>query len=246
MGAAQFNQLMTALNALKTSLTGQPATNQQQPTATQATIRPKLMKLTDSDDIDSFLSMFESTATASGWPREQWATQLYPVLSGPALETMSGLSVDTFADYDAVKTAILEKYSVTNETYRIRFRSGRKEEKESYGEFGMMLATNFNRWLSLTSLRAQAENLVATSTRPTRVVVPLKDLEEIFELLQVEQFTEAVPYHLQVALRERQFKTLKEAVSFTEASALARKTTKDCLKTGGDNRDQRPGKEGRK
>jgi hypothetical protein len=42
---------------------------------------------------------------------------------------MSGLSVDTFADYDAVKTAILEKCSVSKETYHIRLRSGRKKEK---------------------------------------------------------------------------------------------------------------------
>jgi len=37
---------------------------------------------------------------------------------------------------------------------------------------------------------------------------------------------------------ERQFKTLKEAVSFAEVSALACKTIKLCLKTVGTDREQ--------
>ena len=57
---------------------------------------------------------------------------------------------------------------------------------------------------------------------------------------------EAVLYHLLTVLREMQFKTLNEAVSFREASVLASKTTKYSLKTDNYNRDQRLGKEGRK
>ena len=48
--------------------------------------RPTLQKLSSSDDIESYLDMFERVARQQGWPENIWATQLAGLLSGEALD----------------------------------------------------------------------------------------------------------------------------------------------------------------
>ena len=51
--------------------------------------RPTLHKLSSSDDIESYLDMFERVARHQGWPEDIWATQLPGLLSGEALDAFS-------------------------------------------------------------------------------------------------------------------------------------------------------------
>ena len=43
-----------------------------------------LHRMTEADDPQSFLEMFEGTAEACGWPTAEWAVRLLPLLSGDA------------------------------------------------------------------------------------------------------------------------------------------------------------------
>ena len=55
--------------------------------------KPMLQKLTEKDDIESYLDMFERVAAQQEWPEETWATQLAGLLSGNALECYSLLTL---------------------------------------------------------------------------------------------------------------------------------------------------------
>ncbi|RXN30198.1 SCAN domain-containing SCAND2P [Labeo rohita] len=43
-----------------------------------------LNKMGPQDDPEAFLELLENTAETAGWPREQWAMRLIPLLSGEA------------------------------------------------------------------------------------------------------------------------------------------------------------------
>ena len=60
---------------------------------------PELPPFVDGkDNLDSYLLRFERYATVAQWKREDWATQLCPLLSGRALEVYSRLSNEEALD----------------------------------------------------------------------------------------------------------------------------------------------------
>lgn len=52
--------------------------------------QPKIMPLSPDEDIEHYLATFERIATVCHWPKEEWAIQLIPLLTGKCL------SVDGF------------------------------------------------------------------------------------------------------------------------------------------------------
>ena len=44
----------------------------------------RLQKLTETDDIEHFLTMFERVANAYKWPDDVWVSRLAPLLTGKA------------------------------------------------------------------------------------------------------------------------------------------------------------------
>ena len=59
--------------------------------------------------------------------------KLAPQLTGKAQQAYAALDLDKTADYDQVKSAILKRYNVTEETYRTRLRAVSRGKQESYG-----------------------------------------------------------------------------------------------------------------
>ena len=75
---------------------------------------PKIPAFVDGkDSLDSYLLRFERCATIAEWERDNWATQLSPLLSGRALEVYSGLSNEDARNYDKLKVALLKRYDFT-------------------------------------------------------------------------------------------------------------------------------------
>ena len=54
------------------------------------------------------------------------------ILTGKAQEAYSALSVTDSVSYESVKDAVLKVYEMLPEACRLRFREGRKEDKQSY------------------------------------------------------------------------------------------------------------------
>ena len=80
----------------------------------------KLTRLSDSDDIESYLTTFERLMKAD---TARWAFKLAPQLTGRAQQAYAALEPTDAECYATVKAAILRRYNINDETYRQRFRS---------------------------------------------------------------------------------------------------------------------------
>ena len=85
--------------------------------------RLKLSKLTESEDIEAFLTTFERMMRVYGVKEDRWAFKLAPQLTGRAQQAYAALNVDDAGQYKQVKAAILRRYDINEETYRQRSRT---------------------------------------------------------------------------------------------------------------------------
>ena len=106
----------------------------------------KLTKLTDEDDIESYLTTFERIMAANEVSQERWSFQLAPYLTGKAQQAYATLPPDEAKTYNTVKEAILRRYDINEETYRQRFRKLRAKEGESPQEVITRLKDLASRW----------------------------------------------------------------------------------------------------
>ena len=146
--------------------------------------RPKLPAFVDGkDDLDSYLNRFERLAKANGWEEADWAVNISALLSGRALEVYTRLNEDDANDYTKLKEALLQRYGLTGEGYRMRMRDAKPEPDESPQQFIHRLTSYLKKWITLT------------------------DTEHSFEGLQNliihEQFMNICPRQLTIYLREK-------------------------------------------
>ncbi|XP_040203506.1 uncharacterized protein LOC120935519 [Rana temporaria] len=97
-------------------------------------------------DIDVYLLSFEKTCRQYHLPPAQWARYLTPGLRGKALDAYVELSEEQGNDYEALKAAIIQKFQLTPEVYRKRFRSLQKGPGDSYLDVESRLRTTFRQW----------------------------------------------------------------------------------------------------
>ena len=69
-----------------------------------------LLKLTEDDDVETYLCTFERTALRKGWPRPKWASLLALFLPGNAQKVYWALNATPAANYDGLKWEILSCY----------------------------------------------------------------------------------------------------------------------------------------
>lgn len=82
----------------------------------------QLVRLTEKDDIETYLTTFERVMEAYEIDKSRWAFKLAPYLSGKAQQAYASLSAEDAAQYDSVKEAVFHRYDIKEETYRQRFR----------------------------------------------------------------------------------------------------------------------------
>ncbi|XP_038054655.1 uncharacterized protein LOC119726874 [Patiria miniata] len=163
--------------------------------------KPKLPPFQDrKDDLDAYIKRFERFAQAVDWPEQQWATILSTQLTGRALELYSRLPPDKASDYQELKKALLHRYDYTEEGFRLKFRTAKREEGETYSQFAQRMAGYLDRWTEL---------------------VEVKDYETLKDLLVREQMLLACPKDLVVFLRERKPTSVKDMTGYADQYALA-------------------------
>ena len=140
----------------------------------------KLTKLTETDDVEAFLTTFERVMTIGRVPEETWTLRLAPQLSGKALQAYAAVPTTDAAVYKKVKKAILRRYDISEESYRQRFRNERKKGGEAYGDLAVRLQDLARKWL-----------------------VGCGSVEEVVEKLVVEQLMATMPGELRVWVAER-------------------------------------------
>lgn len=89
-----------------------------------------LPPLGEKTDIETYLATFETICQINQIPPELQACVLASVLTGIALEAYSELPVVEASNYEAVKTALLARYHLNAEAYRIKFRSTSRSPDE--------------------------------------------------------------------------------------------------------------------
>ncbi|MGL5565689.1 MAG: hypothetical protein ACRDC4_08130, partial [Plesiomonas sp.] len=99
------------------------------------------------DDAEAFVDLFERSAEARGWPKEDWPTRLLPLLSGEALIAAHQLPVPNLLVYDDLKRAILQRVGRSPEQHRQRFRTLALEESGRPFVFAHQLRDSCRRWL---------------------------------------------------------------------------------------------------
>ncbi|XP_067281115.1 uncharacterized protein [Pseudorasbora parva] len=172
---------------------------------------PQLPKLQEEDDIEQYLTTFERMAEVYLWPKEDWAIHLIPLLTGKARSAFIAMSPVLSLDYDRVKEAILKKYEISAETYRLRFRSMDTPVDESPMELYVRLKDLFAKWVRLE-----------TSSKM-----------DLLETMVLEQYLRVLFPEVRTWVKERNPATAGEAASFVEAYITARKVSSGTLPYAG-------------
>ena len=184
---------------LQDSLADRPTTAPRHGNGTESI---KLTRLDEKDDIEAYITTFERVMEVNEVSRERWPFQLAPQLTGKAQQAYAALTPEDAKDYDAVRTAILRRYNINEETYRQRFRTLKPKPEESPQEFMTRLQDLGSRWTRETSTH-----------------------QELLDLLVREQFLTMLPPDVKVAVMERQPQTCEEAGLFAQNYMQARAVT---------------------
>ena len=161
----------------------------------------KLTKLTETDDIEAFLTTFERAVVAHGVKRDKRAAILAPQLTGKARLAYAAMSDEDAQDYDRVKAAIFQRYDINEETYRRRFRMVRPKENETPVELVIRVRDLAEKWLKDCGSR-----------------------HAVIDAVVMEQFVDVLPDDVRVWVKERKPRSSEEAGRLAEDYRQARKT----------------------
>ena len=107
---------------------------------------PKHQKLNDTDDIDVFMSTFQSHMTNFKVHKRDWVPNLVPLLTDRIRDVYATLDDAVRNDYNKVKDAILDYFNVTPDTYRRKYKEARKNSSESWVDFVQKLLLLKGKW----------------------------------------------------------------------------------------------------
>ena len=135
----------------------------------------KLTKLTESKDIEAYLTTCKRMMAAHKVDKEKWAFKLAPNLSGKAQPAYTAMNSDDVKDCEQVKETILLCYNINVETYRQRFSTTKKQEDWSYRDLIVRIQDLLRKW-----------------TKDKTIA------EEVVDLIVTEQFLNTLPQELRV------------------------------------------------
>ena len=144
----------------------------------------------DKDDLDAYIERFERFATTHHWPKESWAPNLSALITGKASEVYSRLSRDEADDFDVLKKALLDRYHLNAEGFRMKLRESIADEGESPTQFITRLENYLNKWIELTKIPKTFAGMV--------------------QLILTEQFISTCSNDLATFLIERTWESLKD------------------------------------
>ncbi|XP_063050170.1 zinc finger and SCAN domain-containing protein 26-like [Engraulis encrasicolus] len=148
---------------------------------------PKMPVYQQGEDIEDYLLRFERMARTWAWPERDWACRLVPLLTGKALAAYTAMDEEKSNTYKHLREAILEKFDVTAETYRQRFRTPTTPPGETPTETYNRLKNLYRRWI-----------------KPEQ-----HSKEDIAETIIMEQLINVLPYDVRTWVKEHEPKDAK-------------------------------------
>ena len=164
---------------------------------TQQSVRPHFQKLPvfdqDSDDIDAWINRFENVAKDNKWNEDVWASSMAGYLKGTALDIYNSLSTGINFSYSNLKKELLERFKCTDEGFRLKFRTSKPQNDESFHRFSVRLNQYLHQWIEMRKIE--------------------KTFDGLFDLIMTEQFYSSISKELSDHLKLHNCKTIKELVS---------------------------------
>ena len=120
----------------------------------------KLVPLGENDDIEAYLVTFERIMAAHKVEKNRWSQYLAPQLSGRAQLAFAALTASSAGDYDAIKTAVLARYDINEESYRRRFRSMTRKAGETNREVAVRLMDVQQKWMKECTTVDEVQQLI--------------------------------------------------------------------------------------
>lgn len=133
------------------------------------------------DDLDAYLQRFERIATGQGWDRSEWATALSLCLVGEALSVFGRMPASDSMDYEKVKKTLLQRFRLTAEGFRERFRACRPEDSETGKQFILRLNNYFEWWMEVSDTEKSYAEVLRTNCRRTVFVLLQYQASNLFE-----------------------------------------------------------------
>ncbi|XP_039525223.1 uncharacterized protein LOC120479052 [Pimephales promelas] len=158
-----------------------------------------LGKMGPQDDPEAFLDLFERSAEAREWPKEDWPLRLIPLLSGESQIAAHQLPVSNLLVYDDLKRAIIQRVGRTAEQHRQRFRSLTLEEAGRPFVLAQQLRDSCRKWL-------MAEG---------------SDVEKIINQVVLEQFVGKLPKRTAQWVQCHRPTSLDQAIQLAEDHMVA-------------------------
>ena len=159
-------------------------------------IKAKLPKLPafceGKDSMDSYLKRFERFAETAKWPKGEWATNLSALLQGKALDVYSRLASSDAGNYDVLRAALLKRYQLTEEGFRLKFRNCKQEVGETCHQFMVRLDNYLSRWMELGNVKETYEALRDLMLREQFLAVSNKNLVIFLKERKIESATQLV------------------------------------------------------
>jgi predicted DNA-binding protein (UPF0278 family) len=160
-------------------------------------LRPKLPKFDERlDDMDAYIERFERFAKGQDWDISTWATSLSSLLTGKGLEVYTSMPPEEANNYTALKIAVLKRYQLTEEGFRLQFRESKPEAGETVFQFVARLRRYFSRWIEMAGTDTSYESL--------------------FDILLREQFIASCATDVAMFLKERAPANISEATKLAE------------------------------
>src|SRR5207253_209555 len=101
-------------------------------------------------DINLYLIQFERSCLQAEIPKSKWSLYLQALLTTELVTVTAQLPDEEARDYDVVKCKLLERFQLTADSARIKFRALDKGNKQTFPDFAFGLRTHFNSWLKLS------------------------------------------------------------------------------------------------
>ena len=156
------------------------------------------------DDVENYFEAFEKMADQMEWPVDKWSVILQSVLKGTSQKVYTAMSKEDSADYEKVKSKILDAYERVPEAYRQQFRGYVKGEKQTFCEFASEEVRIFDRWV--------------------RACKSEDEYGKLREVILLEEFLRKLSTEVRTYVTERKVNTLKEAATCADEYSLIHKT----------------------
>ena len=149
----------------------------------------------EKDSFDAFLTRFENVAVAQKWPENQWAIYLSSLLTGKALDVIHRMDAAQQTDFAKVKETLMNKFRLTEEGFRCRFRNARPEKDDTPEQFAAKLSSHLDRWVELTGIE--------------------ETYKALHDLITKEQFLHCCSREMMTYLKEKECKNMSEIIKWS-------------------------------